>query len=412
MNSFERALHYAPASIATKLELGRALLSLRRPKDARFNFEDLLAREPNNVDALAGLARTLRNLGQVEDAMLVAQRGLACEPAHPAIMLEKAQALRSLKRTKEAIAAFEQVLSVRPDDREAGQELAKLLVESKRVAEAVVVLRTLLRNHPADLSVWLDFGAALLAARNYGEAVDALRHALVLKPTSAWAYASLALAFFGQNRSAEALAACDSALAIEPNSVAARFNKGCIHLARGEFAPGWEGYEFRLAIGDKKGIREDIDAPPWCGEDLSGKSILVLGEQAYGDYIQFARYAAALCDRGADVSLFVPQRLKRLLSSLPGPIRLLDSIGPHLRPDFQIHLMSLPHRFDRLGLPIPKPPYLSAEPDLRERLAGAHRNQWSARGECVARDDDRRRRRPIYPARASAAAHDSWCPPD
>ena len=29
--------------------------------------------------------------------------------------------------------------------------------------------------------------------------------------------------------------------------------------------------------------------------------------------------------------------------------------------------MSLPHRFHRLGLPIPKPPYLSAEPAVRKR---------------------------------------------
>jgi tetratricopeptide (TPR) repeat protein len=366
VNSFERALHYAPGAVATKLELGKAFLALNRPKDARFNFEDLLAREPNNVDALAGLARTLRSLGQIEDSLLVAQRGVACDPAHPDIALEKAQALKSLKRTDQAIEAFEQVLTLRPDDPEAGQDLAKMLIEAKRAAEAIVVLRKVVRNHSADLTAWLDFGAALLAARAYGEAVDAFRRALALKPTSAAAHANLALALYGQNRLEEALAACDSALAIEPDSSTARFTKGCIHLARGEFGPGWEAYEFRFSMGGNKAIREDIDAPPWCGEDLSGRSILVLGEQANGDYIQFGRYASALCDLGAGVSLFVPARLKRLLSTLPGPVTLLDTIGPHLRPDFQIHLMSLPHRFLRLGLPIPQPPYLSPEAALRE----------------------------------------------
>lgn len=367
VNSFERALHYAPDSAASKLELGKAFLSLNRPKDARFNFEDLLARDPNNVDALAGLARTLRSLGQTEDALQVAQRGVAGDPKHPGIGLEKAQALKNLKRTDEAIEAFEQVLTLSPDDREAGQHLAKLLVEAKRAPEAVVILRKVVGNHPADLSVWLDFGAALLAARAYGEAVDAFRRALVLKPASAVAHSNLALGLFGQNRLEEALAACDSALAIEPASSSVRFAKGCIHLARGEFGPGWEGYEFRFSMGGNKGVREDIDAAPWCGEDPSGKSILVLGEQANGDYFQFGRYASALCDLGAEVSLFVPRRLKRLMSSLPGPVTVVGEIGPHLHPNFQIQLMSLPHRFHRLGLPIPKPPYLSAEPALRKR---------------------------------------------
>ena len=365
--SFERALYYAPGAIAPKLELGKSFLSLNRPKDARFNFEDLLTRDPNNVEALAGLARTLRSLDQPEDALLVAQRGVARDPTNPRIVVEKAQSLKSLKRIDEAIDAFKQVISLRPDDREAGQALAQMLMDATRAPEAVVVLRKLVTKHPADLSVRLGFGTALLGARAYGEAVDAFRAALALKPTSVLAYANLALAFFGQNRLEEALAACESALAIEPNANSVWFSKGCIHLARGEFGPGWDGYEFRFPMGAQKAIREDIEAPPWCGEDLSGKSILVLGEQANGDYIQFGRYASALCDLGAQVSLFVPRRLKRLMSSLRGPVTVIDGIGPHLRPDFQIHLMSLPHRFHRLGLPIPKPPYLSAESAVRER---------------------------------------------
>ena len=367
VTSFERALHYAPDAVAAKLELGRALLALNRPKDARFNFEDLLVRDPNNIDALAGLAGTLRTLGSSDDALQVAQRGAALDPNNSEIVLEKAQALVGLKRTADAIEPFEHVLTLRPDHREAGLALAKILRESHRSPEAVVVMRKIVAKYPADLSAWLDFGSALLAARAYGEAVDAFRRALILKPTSAAAYANLALAFFGENRLDDALAACDRALAIEPDSGAAHFNKGCIHLARGEFGPGWEGYEFRFSKNRNKGLREDIEAPPWCGEDLTGKKILVLGEQANGDYFQFSRYASTLCDFGADVSLFVPKRLKRVLSSLPGPVTMLDSIGPHLRPDFQVYLMSLPYRFHRLGWPTPMPPYLSAEPALRER---------------------------------------------
>ena len=102
----------------------------------------------------------------------------------------------------------------------------------------------------------------------------------------------------------------------------------------------------------------------WRGSDRKKSRA---GEQANGDYFQFSRYASTLCDFGADVSLFVPKRLKRVLSSLPGPVTMLDSIGPHLRPDFQVYLMSLPYRFHRLGWPTPMTPYLSAEPALRER---------------------------------------------
>lgn len=367
LTSFERALHYAPAAVAPKLALARALLSLNRAKDARFNFEDILLRDPNNVDALAGLACALRMLSQFEDALRIAEKGVALYSDNPAIVLEKAEALRSLKRPDEAIEPLKHVLALRPGDLEAGLALAKIFIEAKRAAEAVLVLRRIVASHPDDLSAWSDFGCALLATRDYGEAVDAFDRALVLRPTSAATYANLALAFFGQDRLDDALAACDRALAIEPDSSVVHFSKGCIHLARGEFGPGWENYEYRFSMGRNKGLREDVSARPWCGEELRGKSILVLGEQANGDYIQFSRYASALGELGADVSLFVPKRLKRLLSTLPGAVTLLDSIGPHIKPDFQIHLMSLPYRFCQLGLPIPPAPYLAAEPALRER---------------------------------------------
>ncbi len=367
LTSFERALHYAPAAVATKLALARTLLSLNRAKDARFNFEDLLFRDPDNIDTLAGLARALRLLSQFEDALRIAEKGVALGPDNPAIVLEKAEALRSLKRPAEAIEPLEHVLALRPDHLEAGLALAKVFIEAKRASEAVLVLRKVVASHADDLSAWSDLGCALLATRDYGQAVDAFDRALVLGPTSAATYANLALALFGQDRLDEALVACDRALAIEPDSSVVHFSKGCIHLARGEFGLGWENYEYRFSMGRNKGLREDIQARPWCGEDLKGKSILVLGEQANGDYIQFGRYACALCELGADVSLFVPKRLKRLLSTLPGAVTVLDAIGPHIKPDFQIHLMSLPYRFHQLGWPIPPAPYLSAEPALRER---------------------------------------------
>jgi tetratricopeptide (TPR) repeat protein len=365
--SFERALHYAPGRVATKIELGRAYLALNRAKDARFNFGDLLAREPNNIEALAGMAAALRALGQFEDALSVAQRGALADPDNPAIALQLAHALVSLKRIEEATGPFERVLARYPDHREAGCALAKIMIDGKRPSEAVRILRKLVAAHPTEFGVWLDFGAALLAARAYGEAIDAYRRALLLKPHSAVAYANMALAFYGQGDIAAALTACEQCLAIEPDSSTVRFTKASLHLASAEFGPGWDEYEFRFSMGKNKGVREDIDASPWCGEDLKGKSILVLGEQANGDYFQFSRYASALSDMGADVSIFVPQRLKRVLSTLPGPVKVLDHLGPHVRPDFQIHMMSLPQRFHRLGLPIPAPPYLAAEPALRER---------------------------------------------
>ena len=161
--------------------------------------------------------------------------------------------------------------------------------------------------------------------------------------------------------------ACQRALSIEPGSPVAHLNVACILLAMGRFPEGWAAYEHRFAVSKSTWVRSDVKALPWTGETLRGRSILILGEQANGDYIQFARYLPLLCDLGASVTFFLPARLVRLMSSLRGDITLVDKIPTVDRFDYQCALMSLPHRFTGLDQELPSDtPYLFAEP---ERLA-------------------------------------------
>ncbi len=53
----------------------------------------------------------------------------------------------------------------------------------------------------------------------------------------------------------------------------------------------------------------DVFQPPWAGQDLAGKTILVMVEQGAGDVIHFARYIAVLKAMGATVLLQVRPEL-------------------------------------------------------------------------------------------------------
>jgi hypothetical protein len=173
----------------------------------------------------------------------------------------------------------------------------------------------------------------------------------------------MTLALMGLDRIEEAVEACRKALFIEAGSPVASFNLGCALLTLGNFREGWELYDYRFVMGGNKWLRPQAHAVPWTGEPLTGKSILVLGEQGNGDHIQFSRYLPALSDLGASVYYVAPNRLHRLFSALGGSITLLPEIPQDTHFDFQCPLMSLPGRFDRLDLPIPNRPYLKAEPE-------------------------------------------------
>jgi hypothetical protein len=106
---------------------------------------------------------------------------------------------------------------------------------------------------------------------------------------------------------------------------------------------------------------------------LAGKTILLYGEQGFGDTLQFCRYAKSVADLGARVILEVQKPLMPLLADLDGPSQLIAT-GSALPPlDYHCPLMSLPLAFNTCLDTIPASvPYLLADPikvaRWRERL--------------------------------------------
>ena len=362
--AFQRSLHFRPDSVSTRRHLGSALVKAGRHADAQFHFEDILGKHPRDPEALTGLGQALRGLQRFEAALRYAQEALALKPdadaAHTA-----AECLVALKRKDEAVPLFRRALELHPAHKDATIGLASLLHENEDWAEAIKLLQDFVAAHPAEVSGWSTLATAHLGARNHTRSIDAFRRALALEPTSAALLCNMSIALGGLHRTEEAIDACYAALAIEPHSRTAQFNPACLCLSLRRFSEGWRAYEFRFG-GDHRTVRGDVVAPPWRGEDLRGKSILVLGEQASGDYLHFARYLATLAEI-AEVTFFGPKRLIRLLSTVPGKIQFIHEIQRGTRYDYQCHLMSVPGRFHERGWPIPTATYLSAEPDRLER---------------------------------------------
>src|SRR5262249_29854952 len=151
-------------------------------------------------------------------------------------------------------------------------------------------------------------------------------------------------------------------------------NKAIALLARGDFAGGWDLFEWRWKIGILRRDHHRFRQPLWQGrESLFGRTILLHSEQGFGDTMQFVRYAPLLAQRGARVLLLAQPPLTRLLSGLDG-VTAVYTEG-EVPPGFDYHcpLMSLPRAFGTQLATIPAAiPYLHAEPRCavrwRERL--------------------------------------------
>lgn len=156
----------------------------------------------------------------------------------------------------------------------------------------------------------------------------------------------------------------------------ARFHLSHALLHIGQWQEGWQQFEesrFDLSVR-QTGSYETFPGKLWTEQSLKGKSIVIEGEQGFGDQIQFIRLARDLKDKfGAEEVHFC---CHPALQDLMQPVEFLDSAIAKVYQNFDYHVpvMSLPHRCGirvKNIAPSLADPYLSAEPDWVEK--------WSSR---------------------------------
>jgi tetratricopeptide (TPR) repeat protein len=180
------------------------------------------------------------------------------------------------------------------------------------------------------------------AVGEIGRAIEDYRRAIALKPDFAKAQVNLGSALEREARREEALACYEAAIAIEPDYAEAQWNRALVLLGLGRFAEGWQGYEWRWRIPSAAGDRRGFAQPQWDGGDFAGRTLLIHGEQGFGDQIQFARYVPMAVARGGRVILECAPALARLFASLSGVANIIAKGAPLPPFDVQIPMLSLP----------------------------------------------------------------------
>jgi tetratricopeptide (TPR) repeat protein len=407
--SHDRALALEPDRVDALTNRGNVLTRLERHAEALGSYDRALALEPDHVDALTNRGDVLRRLRRFEQALPDYDRALALQPDHVAALNNRGLTLRDLQQCEAALASFDRVLAVRPQDPQALTNRGAVLHDLKRYAEAVASYDRALDVRPDDAETLTNRGLALQALDRHDEALASHERALLVAPENASALNNRGVALYRLKRLAQALASYDSALAARPGYAQALSNRGVVledlgrfeeaaasyelalaaqpddadahfllgmsWLRTGDFDRGWREYEWRWR-SDLAGIApRHFMQPRWRGGDeIAGRTILLHGEQGFGDAIQFCRYAPLVAARGARVILEVAAPLRALMGGLSGVAQVITRGDP--LPAFDLHcpLLSLPLAFaTRLGtipsavpyLRMPMRPGISGDPRLQ-----------------------------------------------
>ena len=301
-----------------------------------------LALEPGSAVTLANLGLALKQAGQLEAAIGIYRRALAVAPDHPQIHTNLGSALHEAGGAAEAAAHYRTAITLGPGQPGAYFNLASLMRDQGDLETAPSLFHRALRLEPGHAD--LHGGLAMLEQyRNrLDAAVPGYRRALALQPGRVDFYSNLGNGLNQSGRWGEAEAAYRRALLVAPGHGDARFNLSLVLLLMGRLREGWPGYEERWQTRQLIQDKRSFAAPLWQGEAASGKTLLLHGEQGFGDTLQFCRYAALARDKGMRIVLEVQPPLRRLLQSLEGCDGVLAR-GDAL-PAFDLHcpLLSLP----------------------------------------------------------------------
>lgn len=364
----------APAEVLTNKgavlgENGRHVEALRCYNEALLYRADIAVTHYNRGNSLAAL-------GRIQEARTAWHQALTLNPRLVEAWHNLAISHRDQGDRKAAHTLLLQALQLRPQDPELQHTLGELFQAEERFEEAIVAFRQSLDVRPASARTWNSLGTVYQSLEQDSDAEQCYLAALAHDPRHLHARNNLGAVLLSQGRAEEAIPELELLIADNPDYFDGHWNLACALLAAGHWSQGWQAFEYRFLKHSPVEERYP-EIPRWDGhQPLAGKTVLLVGEQAFGDTLQFVRFIPHLAALGAQITLecqappLVP--LMRDQAGLANVICRGDAI-PHV--DYRIPLLSLPLL---LQTPVESlaemVPYLAPTQDKREqwhvRLAG------------------------------------------
>lgn len=265
----------------------------------------------------------------------------------------------------EALILIDQALRLDPNDGIANSNRGNILKELGRYEEALAALDNAIKLAPTYVEAYSNMGNVLQELYRYEDALEWYDRAIAINPHYAEAYSNKGNALKLLQRYEEALHNYHQATSINPQLVDAYWHKALAQLSNGEFKDGWQNYEARWF--KTNGIQLQHQEIPRLEnlENISGKRVLIWGEQGLGDTLQFCRYIKPLFQQGAIITFKVQAPLIKILESLSSNCKLVSNILDEeiQQFDFQSPLLSLPLLFNTEINSVPAEiPYLTIDP--------------------------------------------------
>jgi hypothetical protein len=144
---------------------------------------------------------------------------------------------------------------------------------------------------------YIDAGITYRELTQPNNALACFGQAMILEPDSAAAFNNYGNTLRELGFPQRSIPFLEHACILDPAMSTAEFNLAVALLLKGDLRLGMKHYESRWRFEHLQGLLPQYSQPVWSGEDLSEKTILLLGEQGHGDIFQFCRFVANVKQR-------------------------------------------------------------------------------------------------------------------
>ena len=186
-------------------------------------------------------------------------------------------------------------------------------------------------ENPNNALVLRDLSATYRTVGRLDEALAIGRQAAALDLGDAVALHNLAMIHYARGEIEDSLGWARRAVGLRPDLAGAHVSIAEAQLLLGEFADGWEEYEWRFRMpGAPPPLPEALrhGRPQWAGETLGSGQLMLIADQGFGDVFQFSRYVPWATAKAQSVMLAASDEMapvmRRLFPQLPIATRRRD----------------------------------------------------------------------------------------
>lgn len=378
-----RAVELDGESPLLRMNLGNVQSARGAFGEAAACFREAIRLAPQQADAHYNLGNTLCCLEHWDEAAAAFKAALKLDPCHALARNNLALVYEKQEDFNQAVIELRTVLQSAPTYGDGWLNLCKIAELAGDFETSFDAAQKATRLLPQEPKAWLGLGVALNRLERDEEALQPYHRALQLNPRWPEVWDNLAQTYQFLNRLEEAEKAYHATIEAAGQTIKdektrrvdekeygnRHWHLALLELLKGDLKSGFARYRARFEeVGGL--ARPAYPVPVWQGQDLNGKTILVMDEQGLGDCLMLLRYLPLLKQRGARVWLLVHPALVPLLEGWDALDRLIPRGEPVRDFDFFASIFDLPYAFETTLATIPADvPYLPVpQPDANTKL--------------------------------------------